>query len=244
MSMKHLSLGLAIVALFLSACHEKPGNFNLQVNTTYGTQAFALNTVYTNPDGRKVKFEKWKVYIAHLTLVKNDNTEKEIKDVALLNWEDPSSLKINVKDVDGDYKGIKFYLGVDSLQNNSDPTTFSSSHPLSGDNGLYWTWLHSYIFESLDGKADTTTSGSPAFNLGLSYHVGGNSFYRQVVLYKSFSICCNNALTLNLDFDVKKIFYGATQQIDVVTERATASDDLPALAAKFADNCAQAFTLN
>lgn len=233
-----------MLTLLLSACHEKPGDLTIQVNTTYGSQAFVLNTVYTNPDGRKVKFEKFKVYIAHVALIKNDNTEKEIKDVALLNWEDPASLKLSANDVDGDYKGIKFYLGVDSLQNNSDPTSYSSSHPLSGDNGLYWTWLHSYIFESLDGKADTTTSGNPSFNLGLSYHVGGNSFYRQVVLTKSFSICCNKGVTLNVGFDVKKIFYGDIQQIDVVTERATASDDLPALAAKFADNCAQAFTLN
>lgn len=230
--------------LLLSACKEKPGNLTIQVNTTYGSQGFALNTVYTNPDGRKVKFEKFKMYIAHIALIKNDNSEKEIKDVALLNWEDAGSLKISAKDVDGEYKGIKFYLGLDSLQNNSDPSAFSSSHPLSGDQGLYWTWLHSYIFESLDGKADTTTSGSANFNLGLSYHVGGNSFYRQVVLYKDFSLCCNNGLTLNLGFDVQKIFYGTSQQIDVVTERATASDDLPALAAKFADNCSQAFTLN
>lgn len=233
------------IALYSSSCkHDKEGNFTIQMDGKYGNQNFVLGTPNTDLQGRRIQIEKLKFYLSHITLVKDNNEETEIKDVALINFENPGSIIVNA-DVNGDFKAIKFGLGVDSIQNNTDPLSVPSSNPLSGDNGMYWSWLK-YQFEILEARCDTTSTGSGIFNWFPLYHIGGNAQYRQVVLNKTFSVCCNNKSTVTLTLDVEKIFYGSTQTLDIITESTTqmgAGDD-PNVAVKFVDNFSSAFRVN
>ena len=234
---------VAFVFLLSSCKPKKEGNFTLQLKAKYGNQSFAINTPNIDPQGRRIQIDNLKFYLSHIKLVKNDNSEIELKDVVLCDLADPNSLLINVDNVTGDFKEIKFWCGVDSIQNLTDPNTVASGKPLSGDNNMYWSWLK-YQFEVLESRADTTTTGTGAFNWFPLYHVGGNSLYRSALLTKNFSVCCDNKYTLNLTLDVKKIFYG-TQTIDIITERTTQSSasDNPVVAPKFADNFSQAFSI-
>jgi len=242
--MKYSLLFFLITVFLLSGCRKtKDGNFTLQVKAKYGDQSFAIYSPNTDPVGRRIQIDNLKFYLSHIKLVKTDNSEIELKEVILCDFTDPNSLFINVANITGEFKALKFSCGVDSLQNQTDPNAVPSSSPLSGDKNMYWSWLK-YQFEVLEARADTTTTGTGAFNWFPLYHVGGNSYYRSTTLLKNFSVCCDNKYSLNLTLDVKKIFYG-TQTLDIIAERTTQSApiDNPAIAPKFADNFSQAFSI-
>lgn len=234
-----------LAALAISSCKpKKEGNFTLQMAGKYGNQSFALGTPNTDPEGRRIQVEKLKFYLSHITLIKEDNSEIEIKDVALIDFENPGAIIVKA-DADGNFKAIRFGLGVDSIQNNTDPLSVPSSNPLSGDNGMYWSWLK-YQFEILEARCDTTNTGTGIFNWFPLYHIGGNAQYRQVVINKSFTVCCNNKSTVTLTLDAEKIFYGSTQTLDIITESTTQmgpSDD-PNVAIKFVNNFSNAFSVD
>ncbi len=234
-------------SVLLSSCKKDEaghGNLTLKVNAKYGDQAFALNSPNTDPNGRRIQVEKLKFYLSHIILVKTDNSEVELKDVLFLDMANTGSLICDLGNVTGDFKAIKFSSGVDSLQNETDPLSAPSGSPLSGDNGMYWSWLK-YQFVMFESRADTTTTGSGNFNWYPVYHIGGNNYYRTTQLAKDFSVCCGNQLTLNLTLDIKKIFFG-NENLDIISERSTQSSgsDDPAIAPKFMNNFSTAFSID
>ena len=236
---------IAFIFLFSSCQKKKDGTFTLQVNAKYGDQTFALNSPNTDPQGRRVELNILKFYMSHITLVKNDNSELELKDVALIDFSNPNTLTYSFDNISGDFKAIKFGNGVDSLQNLTDPNTISdASNPL-GDQSMYWGWLK-YLFEDVQGRCDTTSNGSgtPNLNWAINYHIGTNPVFRQTELLKSFSVCCNTPYTLNIILDVKKIFYGDTQTLDIITQSGTqmGNGDNPAVATTFVNNFSNAFS--
>ena len=235
---------LLAFGLLLSSCKkEEQGNFTMQVKAKYGDAAFAIHGANIDPQGRRVQIDNLKFYLSHVKLIKTDNTEVDLKSVALCDFSNAGSLTFNVDKLEGDFKAIKFSCGLDSLQNESDPLNFPAGDPLSGENNMYWSWLK-YQFQVVEGRCDTTTTGTGSYNWFLRYHIGGNSYYRTTTINKNFSICCNNKATINLVLDVKKIFYGA-QTLDIITEPETQSGatDNPAVAPKFVDNFSQAFSI-
>ena len=165
----------------------------------------------------------------------------------LADLSNPNTLTINVGNVGGDFKAINFGTGVDSIQNNTDPnsSTLSTDDPLNGTQGMYWPWLK-YRFEVLEARCDTTTTGSGPFNWFPVYHIGLNAQYRSIQLLKNFSVCCENSYTLILTLDVKKIFYGDSLTLDIISESGTqmSSSDNPSVAPKFVDNFSKAFEVN
>jgi hypothetical protein len=245
---KHtLLLLLAASALLFTGCkpdEQTNGNFTLQVNPTYGSSAFVMNAANTDPDGRNVKFNVFQFYLSNITLIKNDNSEVLLKNVALVDLKNSLTFSINGSEMNGDFKAIKFGVGLDSaLNNNTNPGDEPIESPLYTDNNLgYWGWMK-YIFYKVEGVTDTTTSGQQTYNNTFLYHIGTDNLYREVTLTKNFSICCNNSVTLNLNLDVKKIFYGDTETIDIVTQNVTQTTDNSHTAVSMANNFPKAFSL-
>lgn len=242
-SVKILSV-IFLLSVFFSSCKKnKEGNFTFTIRATYGNESFAIGSPNTDPQGRRIQIDNLKFYLSHITLIKPDNSEVELKEVMLCNLSDPNSLTFTVPNLNGDFKAVKFSSGVDSVQNETDPLSVPSSHPLSSDNNMYWSWLK-YQFELLEARCDTTTTGAGNFNWFPRYHIGGNALYRTTTLNKNFSVCCNNKYSFKVVLDVKKIFYGA-QTLDIITEDDTQSGptDDPVVAPKFADNFSQAFSI-
>jgi len=235
------------VLLGISACKPEKktmGNLNIELKAKYGDQNFSLNTTQTDPAGRRVLIDKLKFYLSHITLIKTDNSEVEVKDVAFFSFESPLSLTLNVSSSEGNFKAIRFGCGLDSVQNETDPLAVPSEHPLSNDNDMAWPMIK-YRFEVLEGKSDTTAGQSGTLTNPILYHIGTNTCYRQTMLPHDFSVCCGKPTTLTIYVDVKKIFYGDTQTLDIISE-GTSQTSLnnpveQAIAVKFADNFSQAF---
>lgn len=236
---------LLLLLVAISGCKEpkEPTNrFTLNFAAKYGTESFALNTAYTNSDGRKLNFEKFKFFVSHITLIKNDNSEVEVKDVALIDFSKPTSLQISADIDEADFKAIRIGLGVDSIQNLTTPQQMPSSSALSKApaEDMHWDWLK-YIFTYINGKY--AEAGSENYYGAVLYHIGTNPLYYTINFNKAINVCCEKETQHTVTLDVKKIFDGPPV-MDLATENVTESQvSKYAIAEKFAGNFAQAFSI-
>ena len=235
--MKKLYFCLVVAfALLLSSCHKDPATLQIRFQPKWGADDFKLNTVYQTPDGY-MKFSSLGMYMSHIRLIRNDNSEVEVDSAVLLLYRD-NAFTINLNAVKGDYKGIKFGIGLDSIQNNISPADVPENDPVYYDNTLYWTMNREHLFIQMEGFSGTQSSlGSIFF-----YHVGFDSYYRTTSVTKSFSIADGNNTTLNLTADLQQVFAG-TNAVNVITEPATHTDDYPAIATKVMNKFAASFSL-
>jgi len=227
-----------------SSCKPKETNSNLSIQITpkFGMEAFQLDKTIADKNGRRMNFQRFRFYLSNIKLIKTDNTILPLKSVAYLDMEKNPALTFNVDATNGDFKELQFSIGVDSIQNLTDPASVASSSPLSADNDMWWGVTQKYVFSRLEGSADTTVGGTGNLNRKLLYHLGQNENYRTVKLAKSISILADKKTTIKLNLDLEKVFFG-TNTIDIRTEPVTHSNDNVTLATKFADNFSQAFTI-
>ncbi len=57
------------------------------------------------------------------------------------------------KIAEGNYRAIRFSVGVDEARNHGDPAQYAAAHPLNPNlNQLHWDWQGGYIFLALEGR--------------------------------------------------------------------------------------------
>lgn len=242
--MKYTILFCFATLTFFSCCKKpKPGNFKVQLQTNVGTQPLSFSTSYADGMGKDFYFSKLKFYLSHIKLIKADNTEVEIEDAAFFNFEDSNWKSFSAEVDAGTYKGLKFSVGLDPAQNATNPDNYGNNEALGRKDDMFWDWLkHRFIV--LEGTADTTGNSFSGGNIGLVYHVGRDTCYREVSLSgTSFTIEANSNKQLNLNLDLLKVFYGTSDTINMFLQPGTQSEDfdLPT-AVKFADQFSKAFS--
>jgi hypothetical protein len=139
------------------------------------------NTIYNDGAGKEFFFSKLKFYLSHIKLVRADNTEVEIKDAAFLDWSDNNWKSFSANVDAGTYKGIKFFVGLDPQQNAGNPDDYAADEPLGPKDDMFWEWLK-HRFVVLEGTADTLGNNFGGGNIGLVYHTGRDTCYREVAL--------------------------------------------------------------
>lgn len=240
-------LGLSFALFALGACDRNPpidevGSFRFEMIPVVGGQDFIGGFRYVNPEGRKYEIDFLRLYISDLTLVREDGTEKLLSEVNLYDLVEGgparrvqhgnSGYAIFDEVEIGSYKGIKFGIGLpDRL--NQDPATYGPEHPLSIGNQMYWSWRAGYKFFSIEGVVDST-EGMAGILLDhpLVYHTGKDSvgspnpIYQEVTFLEdehAFDIVTGQELHFEIDLDINKLFFGAQDTIDMVTENVSHS---------------------
>jgi hypothetical protein len=127
-------------------------------------------------------------------------------------------------------------MGVDSLNNMQDPTSFDSNHPLSSANAMYWSWATMYRFFKIDGRVNATGSIGVDDQL-LAWHTGKNALYRT----KETNINIKPGAHLVLTFDIAELYSGVSLATETMTHSMV--DDY-AIAVKLSDNLPAAFSLS
>ncbi len=216
---------------------SEKGTFKLNFNLTSSNgQALVINQPYSDSANYTIQIEGFQFYISNLALIKTNNQEVSIKDVDLISFNTSNENNTEALAAIGDYKGIKFGIGLDSTQNASDPTTFANDHPLSLFQNTYWNWSSQYRFIMIEGRADTTIGSSANINQLLIYHTGLNSLYRETQINENFSISLNNTHQMNLTINLNKLFYGSFASIDLKTESTTHATTNYLVAEKVTEN--------
>lgn len=204
---------------------------------------------YPYEDNMKLRFQLFQFYISDVALLKTDNAAGDslrLIDIELVSFKNVQSdaaadkgITFSLKDIPpGTYKGIKFGIGVSADLNAVGPSSYTPPHPLD-DN--YWSWAAGYVFSKIEGNADLDNSGK--FATKLTFHVGGNDFYRKKVLLKNIEIKEKGNTALNLEVDLHRVLAKSTS--DYLDFRKVTQDHSGNLTiAKFiADNLQEAVKL-
>jgi len=146
-----------------------------------GDKKIMLDTaIYKNALGQSFTITNFKYYISNIILIGKDGKNYPVKDsYYLIRQDDEETWTATLTNIPiGQYTGISWTIGVDSLHNCSG----AQSGALDPVNGMFWTWNTGYIFLKLEGKSLSSKSPGNIFE----YHIGGykapNDFIRKVTL--------------------------------------------------------------
>ncbi len=199
------------------------GSITIEYDNVVGDRDLKLDTDnYTNAAGEAFTISTMNYYISNIKLLKADGSSYVVpKDSSyyLVREADLASQEIKLNNVPvGDYTGVEFMIGVDSLKCASDPTQRTGVLDIASPDVMYWAWNSGYIFMKLEGASPASTIASGNYN----YHIG---------LFGGLTTkTINNLKTVKIDFagtkatvtsklspqvhllaDALKIFNGPTQ---------------------------------
>ncbi len=183
---------------------ETNPTLSVEFNAKFASSPMELrSTEYTKTDGEVVKLNNWSVLLSKVSLVKTDDSKVMLGDGYM--WIDfyNSNTKYKFTELpSGNYKGISFQFGIDSIVNHADPNVWPATHPLNPNlTGMHWGWSGGYIFMILDGTYKTNAiSGS--WN-PFSFHTVGDVFKRNYFLPFNFELAknTNKTATIAMAFD-------------------------------------------
>ncbi len=161
-------------------------------------------------------------YISNLRLINAAGDEIPAPVTHLLILPDPDDYEIG-EIPDGDYTGLRFEIGVDSVTNHSDPTIYEIGDPLGAQfPNMSWGWDIGYIFVRIDGVADSDGDGTP--DDGFELHLGEDEYLATITLDYPITIGEGQENIFHLTADWAEIFNG----VDLATNNTThTSDNFP-----------------
>lgn len=245
--MKNLFIVFTALVMLASckSCKEKDqGNFTVELKPTIGTQPLSFsNTIYNDGGNKEFFFSKFKFYISHFKLVRADNTEVEIEDAAFFDWADNNWKSFSANVDGGTYKGVKFNLGLDPQQNAGSPENYPADEALGPKDDMFWEWLK-HRFVVLEGTADTLGNNFGGGVVGLVYHTGRDTCYREVVLSGTeFTVNSGAKKSIQLQVDLLKIFNSLPSPVNMFTQPGTQSEDADLnIALQFSDQMSKSFS--
>ncbi|WP_156026801.1 MbnP family protein [Sporocytophaga myxococcoides] len=251
----HLFLSiLSLLFIMLTSCKNtedtpqpatQTQNLSLKMSTVIGNKPIDFTSVFTTEAGARYTLSSFRYYVSNIRLVKQDGSEYPITGKYLL--VNPATEDYDLGQVPvGDYKGLKFAVGIDSVTNHADPTVYPTNNPLAIQSpGMHWSWSSGYIFLMMEGSCDTTNTNTDVQTFGqfshpLFYHIGMDMLYREVNLDNvSFAVNANDKKTLHVQTYLNNFFTG----IDIKTENASHTMGSVPLATKLANNIQTMFSV-
>jgi cytochrome c peroxidase len=139
---------------------------------------------------------------------------------------------------DGNYRAIRFYLGIDPDTNHADPAQYAADHPLNPNlNQLHWDWQTGYIFLALEGRYRKTDQALS----GYVYHFANNPQRTLITLALSEDIAAASAL--EIDFDIAALL-NSPKPLSFINDGASShSREGDSIATKLKANLPTAFQL-
>jgi cytochrome c peroxidase len=139
----------------------------------------------------------------------------------------------------GEYRSVRFYLGLEQKLNHGDPAQFAADHPLNPNlNGLHWDWQGGYIFLALEGRWR-----NPGGSLdGWSYHFARNANRTGINIAAPLHL--TNDMKLALDFDLATLLNAPRPLSFGKDGSSTHSRDGDPIAAALAANLPGAFHIH
>jgi hypothetical protein len=216
----------------------------ITVQPTYmnnGAEHALLDSIYTTPEGYKVKFTDAKFY---LTKIKNGNSN--LLESAFFDFRETGLLLARLKGDYTQYSSLQGFIGVDSVLNHSDPSAFPNDSPLNISNAgpMHWGWNPGYIFINLEGKVDTIPDGVNNLDHSFSFHIG-TDLYRRDLNFPTVNWQTVSATekVFPLKLDLWKFLHNPLSSIDLKTEFLTHTGaGQQALTIKVTSNFQQALT--
>ena len=221
--MKTIFFCLPLLLLAVACDKDKPDAPKAQLQVTmqpvFGALPFYMDSIYTTPEGYKIKFTELKCYF---TLFGNGSTA--LHQAALLDYRETGSLLFKKE---GDYTkftNLSAVLGVDSTLNHLDPSAFPNESPLNISNAgpMHWGWNPGYIFMNIEGKVDTIIDATTNTDLSFSFHIGTDPYLQNLQFNNiNWTDIGNNTRQFKLKLDLLAFLGQGVNSINLSTEYLT-----------------------
>ncbi|MGJ1405976.1 MbnP family protein [Sphingobacterium siyangense] len=262
--MMNNAIKLLMISLVMVSCSKSEdvaNSVNLHFNNTFKNTTIVLGSAdspaastNTSASGQLHQFSELKYVISNIRLIKADGSEIPYnvndldKGAAVIDQAKAATLNYVLSNIPvGDYKQIKFGLGVKQEINTLDQLRFPVFYATAGanDTKMHWEWGTGYRFTKLEGFYD-------ADHKELSIHTGSTingtngdeSTYKQGVdAYRDITLNLPSLVTvgksvpqINIRADFDKLLSGKTNTITLGASNAVPSIHSAVEMVKFVDN--------
>jgi hypothetical protein len=222
------SLVGAATLLGLSSAQNAMVDHSLKLNLMMGKTPLEMGKSYKTPAGASFTVELLKFYTSNVQLVKADGDSQMATGLSLTTFlapgieeNQPSSSQVlqggqvlnakasqgatffALKAPAGDYKGLRFEVGVPKDLNHRDASTMPM--PLGLESGMFWAWNPGYIFMRLEGKVLVDGKQQPWL-----LHMGTDNWRMSINQFdlatNKIKITVDGKSSTTLNFDLEKVF--------------------------------------
>jgi cytochrome c peroxidase len=139
----------------------------------------------------------------------------------------------------GEFRSVRYLVGLNTNLNHADPAKFPPSHPLNPDlDNLNWSWQGGYIFIALEGLWRNASGQMD----GWAYHLARDTNAIRITLAAPLDI--TNETKVELDFDLATVL-NAPQPLSFAKDgSSTHSRDGDPIAAALKKNLVGAFSVH
>lgn len=191
--MKIYSYLLLLIVLF-NACKKeehvnhtsdidpnRSGYISIEFDNKVGDLGLVLDSpFYTNSMGQNYSISKFDYFVSNIVFINADGSKYIVPQDSsyfLIKESIPSTWGVKLKIPEGNYVGLNFIIGVDSLRNTKPISERQGVLDISGAAAsMYWTWNSGYIFLKMEGTYDDPND-SVFTRSPLTYHIGGFGGY-------------------------------------------------------------------
>lgn len=202
LSMKRLFSAYLFIAVFFIACKPKENSKSslvIDLKHIFGSKNLLIGSTYTNASSEELTISRLDYFISNIKLQKADGSEYIVpqnNSYFLVKLSEKNTQQLSIQDVPlGEYTGISFMIGVDSLRNTLEPSQRTGALDVGGvAEGMYWSWNTGYIFLKLEGTSPVVPATQ---NNQFKFHIGFYGGYNTPTL--------NNLRTSTINFGTDKL---------------------------------------
>lgn len=205
------------------------GTIQLQFDNIVGDKDLQLDsTRYINAVGEDFTVSKLNYYISNIKLIKLDGSIFAVPQDSsyfLIREANKESQKLTIRNVlTGDYTGIEFMVGVDSVRSVMEPDSPGRKGILdiytgpTNEEAMYWDWNPGYIFLKLEGSSDSATTANGKYYYHIGFFGGRtektiNNLRTVKLAFPGQKAIVTTSIVSNvlIQADIQKIFNGSTQ---------------------------------
>lgn len=186
---------------------NETGSLKIEFDHLAGGSSLVLGNNYVNAAGETMNFSMFNYYVSNFSLVKSDGSVYTIpKDECyfLIKEEGGENTEIELKNIPaGEYKEIRFLLGVDSLKSIAPASERTGVLDPAGDGaGMYWMWNSGYIFVKVEGTSPQAPLDSASNSNKFRYHIGLFGGYSSPTLNNLRTITLNSSDVAQVSKDI------------------------------------------
>ena len=201
--MRSLRINAALIfllaAIFPAVRTVLAATLEIQIRPTFNGEPLQLDSLrYQNAAGETFSVTRLSYLLSGFALEHADGSWLECSNQ--VGWFDAAQRRdtLRLENIPaGNYRSLRFYVGLDTNLNHADPAKFAAEHPLNPNlNGLHWNWQGGYIFMALEGNWRSPASAPT----GYSYHFARDPNRTRVNLAAQMDL--THDATVHLDFDL------------------------------------------
>jgi hypothetical protein len=218
------AIAILVIATSIVSCSKSDdaitgnGNLKIEFENGYKDNSVVLGgaTVPTSQN-EVLKISKIKYIVSNIVLTKADGTTytyPKAQSYFIVDEATPASLIINLSNVPaGNYKAIKFGVGVDQAQYNLGQTGIADFWTTAQTAGMTWDWASGFKFLAFEGTFQSTTVTTDTSFMIHTGKTGTDYNYTEVALDLPTNALVRTTITpqIHLSTDLSQIIDGTNK---------------------------------